>query len=385
MAGIYIHIPFCRQACHYCNFHFSVSLKNKLAFIDALLIEAEMRQDFFHGLPSPGCSTNIETIYIGGGTPSLLHTSELTRIIERIRKLFPAEQVKEITLEANPDDLTYEKLLSLWQSPINRLSIGVQSFHFPDLQFMNRGHSPVQALQSIRNAQKIGFTDLTIDLIYGIPGLSDPMWEANLRQLIDLEIPHISAYALTVEKKTVLEYMIRKGKASAVSDEQAARQFNIMCDMLEQSGYAHYEISNFALPGFQSRHNMSYWTGVPYLGMGPSAHSFKPGKRYWNPANTSQYIEAMQKGKFFWEGEELTEEDACNEYVMTSLRTSGGCDLQKVYDEWGKEVADTLSRRAEKHIRHGKILRKGQMLTLTRDGKFFADGIAADLFIVSDR
>lgn len=385
MAGIYIHIPFCKQACHYCNFHFSVSLKNKLAFIDALLKEAEMRRNYFHDLPSPGCSTHIETIYIGGGTPSLLHTSELIRIFERIRKVFPAGQVKEITLEANPDDLTYEKLLSLRQSPINRLSIGVQSFHFPDLQFMNRSHSPVQAVQSIRNAQKIGFTNLTVDLIYGIPGMSDAMWEANLRQLIDMEIPHISAYALTVEKKTVLEYMIRKGKVSAVNDEQAARQFNIMCDILEESGYAHYEISNFALPGYQSQHNVSYWTGVPYLGLGPSAHSYKPGNRYWNPANTSVYIETMQKGIPFWEGEELTDADACNEYVMTSLRTSWGCDLQKVYDEWGREFSDSLLRLAEKHILSGKIMHKEKILTLTREGKFFADGIAADLFIVAGR
>ncbi len=382
MAGIYIHIPYCRQACHYCNFHFSVSWRNKDAFIRALLKEMQMQKNFFNG-PDGGAAgrRDIETIYIGGGTPSVLEPSDLIRIFEQLGKYFHVDHPTEVTLEANPDDLTYEKLLSLRQLPVQRLSIGIQSFHLHDLQYMNRVHSPVQALESIRNSRKVGFDNITVDLIYGIPGMSDAMWRDNLRQVIEMGVPHISAYALTVEKKTVLEYLIRKGRVPAVSDEQCARQFDIMCDLMEKHGYQNYEISNFALPGHSSHHNLGYWTGIPYLGLGPSAHSYKNGQRFWNVSNTSQFIASIENDIIACDKETLTPEQVFNEYVMTSLRTMWGCDLEKVRTSWGDSWMSDLEKSASQFLNNGLMAEKNRCLVLTRKGKYFADGIAADLFV----
>ncbi len=373
MAGIYIHIPFCRQACHYCNFHFSVSIRNRPAFIDALVNEAALQSDFLDG-------ETIDTIYIGGGTPSVLGISELIRIYAALHKSFSLEGVREFTLEANPDDLTIEKLMSLRQLPVNRLSIGVQSFHHSDLRYMNRIHSPVQAVECILNAQKLGFDNISVDLIYGTPGMTDKMWENNIMQVMELGVPHISAYALTVEKNTALEYFIRKGRAEPVSDSQSARQFEILCRFCAGHGYEHYETSNFCLPGHYSRHNISYWTGSHYLGLGPSAHSYRSNTRYWNVSNTSLYTESLRASVLPCENEVLSPVQSFNEYIMTSLRTSVGCDMERVRDIWGEQMLSGLEKRAVKYLKQSLLKRQNSHLIITQNGKFLADGIAAGLF-----
>lgn len=380
MAGIYIHVPYCRQACHYCNFHYSVSHRSKDAFLRALHKEIRLQKSFFDHLQHAGESPVIETIYIGGGTPSLLSAVELSGIFDVLFHNVLPDHVTEVTLEANPDDLDPEKLQALRQTPVNRLSIGIQSFCQSDLAYLNRLHSAGQAMDSLTNARKAGFENITIDLIYGTPGMTDGMWLDNLQTFLDMGLPHLSAYALTVEEKTVLEYLIRKGRVPAVSEEQCARQFELLCTVMAKNGYHHYEISNFALEGHYSNHNMAYWTGVPYLGLGPSAHSYVKGKRFWNIANTAAYIAALENNTVPYEEEILTPVKACNEYIMTSLRTMWGCDLAKVHSQWGSERMTALKERARQFIRDGMIVEKDQHLVITRKGKLFADGIAAALF-----
>jgi len=377
MPGIYIHIPFCRRACHYCNFHFSVSQRQKDAFLDALLKEITIQADFFKCLDG---ESGINTLYIGGGTPSMLDTSEITKIFHHLAEVFPLTELEEFTLEANPDDLTYEKLLSLRDTPVNRLSIGIQSFQYNDLHYMNRLHTTGQAVESLKNALRLGFDKLTVDLIYGTPGMNDRMWKENLQRVVEMGIRHISAYALTVEEKTVLHYLIKHGKAEAVSDAQSARQFEIMCKILEDAGYDHYEISNFALSGHYSKHNMSYWTGDPYLGLGPSAHSFRGRIRSWNVANTAAYIASLEKGELPSEEESLSSEQAYNEYVMTALRTMWGCDLIHIQDKFGEHFVREIQKNARKHLQNGMLEMRKHHLIVTPKGKFFADGIASDLF-----
>ncbi len=377
MPGIYIHIPFCRQACHYCNFHFTVSQRQRGAFLEALLKEITIQADFFKQLDG---ASEINTLYIGGGTPSVLSTSDVIKIFHRLSEVFPLTELEEFTLEANPDDLTYEKLLALRETPVNRLSIGIQSYHHNDLQYMNRLHTPVQAVDSLKNALRLGFDKLTVDLIYGTPGMSDRMWKENLQRVVDMGVRHISAYALTVEEKTVLHHMIKHGRAEAVSDAQSARQFEIMCNMLGDAGYDHYEISNFALPGHYSKHNMSYWTGDPYLGLGPSAHSFRGRMRSWNVANTTAYITSLEKDELPSEEESLSSEQAFNEYVMTSLRTMWGCDLIRIQNEFGEHFAGEIQKNARKHLQNGMLEKRNHHFIVTSKGKFFADGIASDLF-----
>lgn len=382
MAGIYIHIPFCRQACHYCNFHFSVSQRQKNGFLACLLKEIELRHDFFEKPQEPGEKFRLDSVYLGGGTPSILTTPELTSIFERLSDFFEFDKNAEITLEANPDDLTYEKLEALRQTPINRLSIGIQSFHAADLEYMNRVHSPQQAIQSIDNALKLGFENLTIDLIYGTPTMNDYLWKENLQRSIDFGIQHISAYALTVEPKTALDVFIRRGQARPVEEEQSARQFEIMVEVLAKHGYEHYEISNFALPGKFSRHNLSYWTGTPYLGLGPSAHSFRESERSWNPPNTTKYIQSIKKGLLPLETEQLSPAQRYDEYLMTSLRTMWGCDMNKVKEGWGEKKRKELENQSRRYIEQGLMVEENHHLILTEKGRLLADGIAADLFWV---
>ena len=382
MAGIYIHIPFCRQACHYCNFHFSVSLRHKGEFLDCLLKEVDLRKDFFGKTRDQGGKYRLESIYLGGGTPSILGIEELNRIFERLSEFYDFDQSAEITLEANPDDLTFEKLEALRETPVNRLSIGIQSFHAADLAYMNRIHSPRQAIQAIENAQKLGYQNLTIDLIYGTPTMNDLQWKENLERTLGFGISHISAYALTVEPKTALEVFIRRGQAKPVEEEQSARQFEIMVDLLAGHGYQHYEISNFALPGKFSRHNLSYWTGKPYLGLGPSAHSFRGTERSWNPPNTTKYINSISQGNLPLESEQLTPAQRYDEYLMTSLRTMWGCDLKKVEVEWGEEKRAELETQTRQYIEQGLMIKKDNHLILTEKGRLFADRIAGDLFWV---
>ncbi len=378
MAGIYIHIPYCRQACHYCNFHFSVSHRNRLAFLDALLLEISMQADFFKNIGEGG---EISTVYLGGGTPSVLENHELYRLFEHLGRVFSIAGAEEVTLEANPDDLDREKLLFLRDTPVNRLSIGVQSFHDDDLRYMNRLHSPAQAVESIELAQQLGFDRLTADLIYGTPTMDDRRWQENLSRIVNMGIPHISAYALTVEEKTVLHYLIKKGRIEDVSEEQSARQFELMCTQLSSVGYAHYEVSNFGRPGHYGLHNLSYWTGRPYLGLGPSAHSFTGRRRLWNPPNTALYVQSMQEGNMPASGETLSNEQGCNEYVMTSLRTMWGCDLGRIRDRYGEDLARQVENNAARHLQQGMLHRSGNHLLVTHQGKFFTDGIAAALFV----
>lgn len=371
MAGIYLHIPFCRQACHYCNFHFSTSLNRKNDFIPALLKEMELRKDYTRNEP-------IATIYFGGGTPSLLESSDLALVLDRLHHLFPVTPEAEITLEANPDDINPERLRSWRNAGVNRLSIGIQSFFEEDLRWMNRAHDAWQAINCISMAQAEGFENISIDLIYGGPTLPDEHWQSNVERALGLDIPHLSCYALTVEPRTALDKQIQQRKKQEVSPEDQARQFLQLMDWTSRAGYEHYEISNFAKPGRRSRHNSSYWQGKTYLGLGPSAHSFNGTSREWNVANNSKYFVA--EGSAVAELEVLTPVQQLNEYIMISLRTMEGIDLQEITRRFGANAAHQVEKGCTIYLQEGKVILENGKLQLTREGKLLADGIAADLF-----
>ncbi len=370
---MYIHIPFCKQACHYCDFHFSTSVKKKPQLVEALCLELELRKKENVG--------QVETIYFGGGTPSLLTAEELQQIFDVIFQNFEVAGDAEITLEANPDDLSEEKLKELAASPVNRLSIGVQSFFQEDLELMNRAHNEKEALEAIQLAKKY-FDNISIDLIYGIPGMSRERWQENLGIALDLEVPHISSYALTVEPRTALKSMIEKGKIAPVEEEAAKEHYELMIDVLEKAGFENYEFSNFGKPGYFSRNNTAYWFGKPYLGIGPSAHSFDGNIRKWNVSNNSLYIKALQKGEIPQEIEELNTIDRYNEYVMTRLRTKWGVSLPEVQQKFGDDFLQYLQQEAEALFKNGLLEREGEHLKVSKKGKFLSDGIAADLFKV---
>lgn len=396
MAGIYLHIPFCRQACHYCNFHFSTSLKRKNDFVVALLKEIDLQKQYIG-------SDAVETIYFGGGTPSLLTGEELALIMEKLHSSFVIDPGAEITLEANPDDITLgansgdialdaaisgdrekgEKLKAWKKAGINRLSIGIQSFFEEDLKWMNRAHNAGQAIASIQQAQKEGFVNISVDLIYGGPTLPDDHWEKNVAQAILLNIPHLSCYALTVEPKTALDKMIHLHKKAPVNPEDQARQFILLMDWMEKAGYEHYEISNFARPGQRSRHNSYYWQGKSYLGLGPSAHSYNGVSRQWNASNNALYIDSLSAGKLSFEKEELTPVQQLNEYIMISLRTMEGLDPVLATEKFGAGLIRELMENATSYLNEGKMALKNGRLVLTREGKLLADGIAADLFFLA--
>lgn len=372
MAGIYIHIPFCRKACHYCNFHFSISVKQKDEMVYAICKEVLLQRNYIN--------EKIDTIYFGGGTPSLLSGENLKAILDKVQELFSFDANPEITLEANPDDIN-EKSLQQWKAiGINRLSIGVQSFFDEDLQWMNRAHNTSQALQCIKLAQANDFTNITIDLIYGTPTLSDENWQQNFETAVSLHIPHISCYALTVEPKTALEKMIAQHKIANVDAGTQSRQFELLMQWTEAAGYEHYEISNFAKPGHRSRHNSSYWQGKQYLGLGPSAHSFDGSSRQWNVANNTLYLKSIEQNTVPFEKEVLTKTQQLNEYIMTSLRTMEGLSLQFVIAKWGTDAANKIKLASKKYLNEAMMLEKDQQLILTKKGKLFADGIAAELF-----
>lgn len=377
MAGIYLHIPFCKKACHYCNFHFSTSLQLKNEFIDALLKEIQLQQDFLGG-------KEVQSIYFGGGTPSLLAENELGAILDLLYQRFNISPSAEITLEANPDDITAEKVSAWRESGINRLSIGIQSFYEEHLLWMNRAHSATQALECISIARQGGIANMTIDLIYGIPCLTDEQWASNVQRAIEFGIPHLSCYALTVEPKTALDALIRKNKLADINPDDQARQFLLLTELLEQAGYEHYEISNFARPGFRSRHNSSYWQGVPYLGLGPSAHSYKPGIRQWNIANNAKYIQSVNAGKVPSEQEELTEIQQYNEYIMTALRTREGVSFKVINDRFGLARGAELLRQLALYQPKEHLVMDTRSVALTREGRLFADGIAAQLFLIEE-
>lgn len=375
MSGIYIHIPFCKQACYYCNFHFSTQLKTMDEMVNAICYEIDLRHSYL-------AETVLQSIYFGGGTPSLLSNAHLSQIFETIKKYFTITKGAEITLEANPDDLTEEKLLALKQTPINRLSIGVQSFFDADLKWMNRAHNANQAQQAITTAKQIGFHNITIDLIYGTPGLTNHNWLKNIETAIGLGVNHVSSYALTVEPKTALASFIEKGKYTETNDEQAAEQFDILVNTLTENGFIHYEISNFGKAGFLAVHNSNYWKGKHYLGIGSSAHSFNTKSRSWNVANNQQYIKALQSNYCEATEEILSLNDQINEYIMTGLRTIWGCDLKYIETQFGAEQVLRIIKSAEKFIVQQLLIIENNVLKTTAKGKFLADGLAADLFII---
>jgi len=375
MAGIYIHIPFCKQACNYCDFHFSTSLKMKSSFVAALLMEIELRKSVFE-------NQSIESIYLGGGTPSLLNASELTFIFEKLASSFSISPDAEITLEANPDDLTFEKIQELKSTPVNRLSIGIQSFRDADLKFMNRAHTSSEALSSINMCKEAGFNNLTIDLIYGTPGMDENAWLENLQIAFKLNIPHISSYALTVEEKTALHYQILANKTPELDEQQSALQFEILMAEMKNNGYEQYEISNFCKPNSYSRHNSSYWKKDNYLGLGPSAHSFLGDKRLWNVSNNGKYIKSLEKGILPLQEECLTVRDRYNEYVMTSLRTKWGCSLQVIETDFSLEFANYFKEEIKSYVVQGYVNLEMEVYYLTESGKLLADRIASDLFKV---
>jgi oxygen-independent coproporphyrinogen-3 oxidase len=373
VAGIYLHIPFCKQACNYCNFHFTTSLRYKPDLVAALSEEIQLQKDFLGG-------ATVNTIYFGGGTPSLLSKEEYNLILNTIKRTFPVSADAEITLEANPDDINKEVLQRWKEAGINRLSIGIQSFFEDELRWMNRAHNAQQAYQCIEQSLAAGFNNFSIDLIYGSPLLTDERWQQNVEKAISYGIPHLSCYALTVEEKTPLHKLISTNKKQDVENDQQARQFLLLMQWLKAAGYEHYEVSNFAKTGCRSKHNSSYWKGTPYLGLGPSAHSYNGSTRFWNIANNNQYIRSIKEGMVPNEKEILTEEQKLNEYIMISLRTMEGIDLDVINRIWGFETVAAIEKGLKPYIDKGLVQQNQQAVQLTQNGMLMADGIAADLF-----
>ena len=375
MSGIYIHIPFCKQACHYCDFHFSTSLKKKDQLVFALVKELELRKTEFK-------SQTVETIYFGGGTPSLLTAEQIELLINTVHKNYNVSSKPEITLEANPDDLVSEKIIALSHSPINRLSIGIQSFFEKDLKLMNRAHNAYEAKTCLEEASK-HFDNISIDLIYGIPGLSHKSWIQNIETALAFNVSHISSYALTVEPKTALASFIKKGIIEAVDDDLAQEQFHLLIEKLESKGFVHYELSNFGKPDYFSKNNSAYWQGKSYIGIGPSSHSFNDNERSWNIRNNSKYIKALEENILPFEVETLSKTDKYNEYVMTGLRTIWGVSIKKVENDFGVLHKKYLLQQAQKHIAMDLLYLENDILLVTKKGKFLSDGIASDLFKIN--
>ena len=374
MSGIYIHIPFCKQACHYCDFHFSTSLKKRDAMVAAICKELLLRKYEL--------STTINTIYFGGGTPSLLTQSEIDQIIETVYAHFNVSDTPEITLEANPDDLTEAALASLHTSKISRLSIGVQSFFEEDLKLMNRAHNADEALYCIEKAKQY-FKNISIDLIYGIPGMTQARWVENIEKALALRIPHLSCYALTVEPKTALENFIKKGIVPPVEDTVAQEHHSILLEKTEDAGYHNYEFSNFCIPGWESKNNTAYWQGNSYLGIGPSAHSYDGDTRSWNISNNAKYLKDISADILPLEREILSKKDKYNEYVMTRLRTANGISLQEIETLFGQSYLSYLKLHIQQHVHQHLLFEDDGCIKVTKKGKFLSDGIASDLFMLT--
>ena len=375
MSGIYIHIPFCKQACFYCDFHFSTSLKKKDALISCLVKEIELRKKALN-------NQIVETIYFGGGTPSMLSAKEISLLIAAVYKHHTVVASPEITLEANPDDLSEEKIIELSHTPINRLSIGVQSFFEKDLKLMNRAHSSSEAHTSLEIATRY-FENISIDLIYGIPGLTHEEWQQNIQTALNFNVSHISSYALTVEPKTALEKLIKKGKIEKVDEVLAQEQFFILRDLLEKANFVHYELSNFGKENYFSKNNTAYWLGKSYLGIGPSAHSFDGKQRSWNVRNNTQYMKEIELNKLPIESEVLSVTDRYNEYVMTGLRTIWGVSLEKIKTDFGSKYVTYIQTESEKYIQQKLLYVEANTLKTTKEGAFLVDGIAAHLFLLN--
>jgi oxygen-independent coproporphyrinogen-3 oxidase len=374
MAGIYIHIPFCKQACYYCDFHFSTSMKRKDDIVNCIIREIEMRKNELN-------NETIETIYFGGGTPSLLTQNEIDSIITAVYNYHEVDR-PEITLEANPDDLSEGKIKELAKSKVNRLSIGIQSFFEHDLKLMNRAHNSEEAKKCLEIATQY-FDNISLDLIYGIPGASNEQWEENIDIALGFNVPHISSYALTVEPKTALANFVEKEIIPDVDDEQAEIQFFMLIDKLDNAGFIHYETSNFGKEGYLSRNNSAYWQGKNYLGIGPSAHSYNGRERSWNIRNNAKYVKGIQNGELPIERETLTKKDSYNEYIMTGLRTIWGVSMDRVEEDYGKKYRVYLENQSEKYIKEELLYIHNGNLKTTEKGKFLSDGIASDLFMLN--
>jgi oxygen-independent coproporphyrinogen-3 oxidase len=377
MAGLYIHIPFCKQACHYCDFHFSTLTDQRYEMVQSMITELEIRKSYLADAP-------LETIYFGGGTPSILDTKQLESILAASRRLFHVVPEAELTVECNPDDLSPSILRQLVTLGVNRLSIGIQSFDDAVLKYFNRAHNSAESLKCISEARAAGFENISIDLIYGIPGQDSDAWLKNIRKATALEPEHISAYALTIEEKTVFGRKYAKGQLTPLPEEHVAAQFELLMLEMEAAGYEHYEISNFAKPGRRSKHNTSYWEQKPYLGIGPSAHSYDGTSRQFNVANNSLYIKSIREGRIPFEKESLGRETLINEFIMTSLRTSGGLDLEKLKELHGFDLLAAHGSYVDTLVRLGKVGIAGNIMKLSNQGKLLADKISSDLFVITE-
>ena len=375
MSGIYIHIPFCKQACHYCDFHFSTSLKKKEEMVLALAKEIALRKN-------ESKDEVVETIYFGGGTPSILEIADIRLLIDAVFENYKVVENPEITVEANPDDLSEERIIELSGNKVNRLSIGIQSFFEDDLKLMNRAHNSAEAKKSLEIATKY-FDNISIDLIYGVPEMSNEKWLENIETALSFNVPHISSYALTVEPKTALHTFIQKGIIPQPDDEVAQEHFHLLVDKLQENGFIHYELSNFGKENYFSKNNSSYWLGKKYIGIGPSAHSYNGISRSWNVSNNTQYLKSIAEKQLPSEAEILTKTDRYNEYVMTGLRTIWGISLDRIEREFGKTYLDYLNQQAAKYIEDHLLFLDDNILRTTKNGKFLSDGIASDLFLLN--
>lgn len=374
MSGIYVHVPFCRQPCHYCNFYFVVSQKQAQRYLAALRREATLQADY---LPT----RDVDTIYLGGGTPSVLGVSAIGAILAAIRSQFTPARGAELTLEANPDDLSPALLSGLAQLGFNRLSIGIQSFHDRDLTALNRAHSASEGVAAVQRAQAHGFGNLSIDLMFALPGMRLADWAENIERAIALGVPHISCYSLVVEPHTALATQVRRGLVQQASQELRVAHFELLMDRLAAAGYEQYELTNFCKPGYASRHNSSYWQGTPYLGLGPTAHSFNGVSRQWNVRSLQKYVAALEQDSLACEVETLSPTDRINETLMTELRTAQGLNLSALGARFGKQQATRVCVHAAPAITNGWLVIEGDHLRLTREGKLRADAICGELFL----
>lgn len=375
MGAIYFHIPFCKQACHYCNFHFSTSLKYRKQMIQSLIEEVALRKNELPDEP-------LHSIYFGGGTPSLLHPEEIEQLLHTVRKSFRFSSAIEITLEMNPDDYVAGYFNTIKAVGVNRLSVGIQSFFEEELQQMNRAHT-AQDAYSVMEEVKRHFDNFSLDLIYGMPGSNLERWQKNIDIALSFSPPHISSYALTVEENTALAYQVEKGQVALLPEEMVAQQFDCLVSCLTEIGFDHYELSNFGLPHYHSVNNSAYWQGKPYLGIGPSAHSFYANQRSWNIANNKKYIQGIQTKQPSIEREELSKIDQYNEFVMTGLRTERGVALREIKKRFGVKFSQLFEEQVEKHLTHQDLFWDGDTVKVSQKAKFLVDGIASDLFLLN--
>lgn len=377
MAGIYLHIPFCKTRCIYCDFYSTTRSEWTDRYVEALCTELTRRKDYLQGEP-------VHTIYMGGGTPSQLSEEHFRKLFHTLQQVYGLEQCHEITLEANPDDLTEEYTAMLKTLPFNRISMGIQTFHEDTLRLLHRRHTGAQAIRAVELCRKAGFQNISIDLIYGLPGENDFRWNQDLQQAIQLQVEHISAYHLTYEEGTPLYDMLHQHSVQEVDEESSLRFFTSLMDTLKDAGYEHYEISNFCKPGFHSRHNTAYWQGIAYLGCGPSAHSFNGSSRQWNKASLSAYINGIEQDTCIYETEQLDVYTRYNECVMTGLRTQKGISLKQLHDTFGMQLKDYCLRNADSYLKNGQLEIHNEYLRLTRAGIFISDGIMSDLMYIED-